>query len=345
MPAWFGFAGKSGKTLPPGLPFPNVGRLLPDQLRATVCYNAFQSAHIGHCGLEVISALLKILYIGSVGPLSTIPLQRLLGCGESVVAVAVAADHASDQPQRSIPVMTEQQGSIVSLARLHTIPIIVLSSSWTQSANELAKYAPDIIVVSCFAQKLPESVLSIPLVDCFNLHPSLLPAFRGPAPLFWQFRAGVEQFGITLHRMSAQFDSGDIIAQSRVFMPDGASGKRASELLAEAGGELLIQTLSNTAAEEWGTYPQDAQQASYQGFPSPSDYEVSVSWPARRLYNFICATRDRGLPYRCKVDDRVYWLLAVDSWQQTSNSGVVISGNTITIPCGRGSVTARFQAD
>lgn len=283
--------------------------------------------------------------MGSSGPLSVIPLQALLDSGQSVVAVALEADRKPGLREQRIPVMTGNQGSIASLARLHSIPVVKLSGLWSQSLDEIGKYSPDVIVVSCFARKLPDSVLSIPRIACFNLHPSLLPAYRGPVPLFWQFRAGVKKFGITLHRMSTQLDAGNIVAQTTVAMPDGVSGQQASGLLAEAGSELLVRNLSKFGRDELIGSPQDERCASYQGFPSPSDYAVSVTWSAKRMYNFICATRDRGVLYPCQVDRRVYWLLGVDSWQETGKSTVVISGNTITIPCSRGFVTARFETD
>jgi methionyl-tRNA formyltransferase len=291
------------------------------------------------------TALLKIVYIGSSGPLSVIPLQTLLDSGQSLCAIASAEDNKPGLQDRRIPVMTGSQGSIASLARLHSIPVIKLSGLWSQSVDEIGKYSPDIIIVSCFARRLPDPVLSIPGIGCFNLHPSLLPAYRGPVPMFWQFRAGVKEFGITLHRMSSQLDAGNIVAQTTVTMPDGAPGQRASVLLAEVGSELLVQTLSNIRRTELTGSPQDERYASYQGFPSPSDDGVSVGWSAKRLYNFICATRERGVLYPCRLDARVYWLLEADSWQETGDSGVVINGNTITIPCSRGFVTARFQTD
>jgi methionyl-tRNA formyltransferase len=255
------------------------------------------------------------------------------------------ADHKPGLQDLRIPVTIGNEGSIASLARLHNIPLIKLSGLWSEGVDQIAEYSPDIIIVSCFARRLPDSVLSIPDVGCFNLHPSLLPAYRGPVPLFWQFRAGVEAFGITLHRMSSQLDAGNIVAQTTVVVPDGFSCQQANVLLAEAGSELLVQTLSNFRGDELTGSPQDEHYASYQGFPSPSDYAVSADWSAKRLYNFICATRDRGMPYPCQLESRVYCLLEVDAWQETGDTGLMISGNTITIPCSRGSVTARFRAD
>lgn len=240
--------------------------------------------------------------------------------------------------------MDENLGTVVTLARLHNIPLIGLSGAWSRSVDEMARCSPDIILVSCFARRLPDSVLSIPRLGCFNLHPSLLPAYRGPVPLFWQFRAGARAFGITLHRMASRLDAGNIVAQSTLAMPDGISSQGASQLLAEAGGRLLLETLDECRGTELIGFPQDGRYASYQGFPSPSDYAVNVGWSARRLYNFICATREPGVHYPCRIDSRVYCLLDVASWGETGDSELVISGNTITLPCSPGFVTARFQA-
>ena len=274
-----------------------------------------------------------------------VPLQTLLEHGQNVVAVAMEADDTPAAQDRRIPILSGNPQSIANVARLHGLPLIDLSGHWSRSLARISSYSPDIIVVSCFARKLPDSVLSIPAMGCFNLHPSLLPAYRGPVPLFWQFRAGVEEFGITLHRMSAQIDAGNIVGQTRLVPHDGLTVQRASVLLAEAGGELLARTLTDSGRDRWLGVPQDDRYASYQGFPSPSDYAVSVSWSARRLDNFICATRDRGTRYPCLIDNQVYPLLEAESWQEEAVPRAVIKGNTITFPCRDGSVTARFEAD
>jgi len=289
--------------------------------------------------------VLKIIYIGSSGPLSLIPLQKLLDCGQAVVAVALEADDEPVLQDPRIPLLSTNHGSVASLARLHGIPLIELFRPWGCNVDEMGRYAPDLIVVSCFARKLPQSVLSIPHIGCFNLHPSLLPAYRGPVPLFWQFRAGVKTFGITLHRMSLRLDAGNIVAQTGVAMPDGVSGRQADVLLAEAGSEMLIHALRKSGRDRLSGSAQDEGDASYQGLPSASDYTVSVSWSAQRLYNFICATRDRGVRYPCRIDNRIYWLLEADAWQRTGEPRLVVNGNRLSIPCQRGSVTARFQTD
>jgi methionyl-tRNA formyltransferase len=295
--------------------------------------------------VELLTNLLRIVYIGSRGPLSLIPLVKLLDAGQSVCAIGVDADNTARPRDGRIPVTVEDRDSVEFVARRHGIPLIRLQGAWQVGVDEITAYMPHIILVSCFARRLPDVVLSIPSVGCFNLHPSLLPAYRGPLPLFWQFRDGCREFGVTLHQMTSRLDAGDIVAQRRLVMPDGASGRQASVLLAEIGGDLLFHTLSALRGGKPAALSQDERAASYQGYPVPADYAVSANWSARRLYNFVCATRDHGLRYPCDVGGHVYWLSDVVSWQQAPAPKRLISGNTLTIPCNPGYVVARMETE
>ncbi len=256
--------------------------------------------------------------------------------GATVCAVAVEDNSEANSRASSIPVLPDDRESLESFAFLNDIPLIRLSRDWSRNRDLLQHYAPDIILVSCFGRKLPDAILALPAVGCFNLHPSLLPAYRGPVPLFWQFRHGVHAFGITLHRMTPLLDAGDIIAQAGVELPGGIDHQQASRLLAEAGSKLLQR-------DEWAGCAQDESKASYYGFPAAADFAVSTTWSARRMYNFICATRERQRVYPCKVAGRVYRLVDADLCRESGRSALLIEGERITLPCSPGFVRARFE--
>ena len=213
---------------------------------------------------------MKVVYLGSAGPLSCIPFRALLETGRDIAAVGAAGASQTLVGARMIPVIAENHETIESLARVHGVPVTGLSGDWSREIPLLERYVPDVILVSCFPWRLPDEVLSIPGLGCFNLHPSLLPAYRGPSPLYWQFRGKVSKFGITLHRMSPQLDAGNIVGQTVVPMPDGVSLQQANRLLADAGGELMKQVLVDIKDGSLTERKQDESQASYQGFP-PSD--------------------------------------------------------------------------
>jgi len=274
--------------------------------------------------------------------MSYVPLRTLIESGRTVAAVGCQLEPAPYNAK--IPVFAEHSDSITSLALLHDIPLVELTGDWSLAVERLARISPDVILVSCFGRKLPRDIVSIPRHGCFNLHPSPLPRFRGPAPVFWQFRAGVESFGISVHYASAEIDAGDIVAQTRVTMPDGVNGRQADGLLAEAGSALIGSTLCSIENGLLKRRAQSQIDASYQGFPSSDDYAVSTRWTAKRMYNFICATRASGIIFPCAVDDRAYRLIGAKYYCNEGVDRAAADDNAISIKCSGGSVEAICMA-
>lgn len=287
---------------------------------------------------------MKIVYIGSSGPLSLIPLEQLLISNHQVCAIAFAAGSLKCGHDHRFPIVIRSSGAVESLARSNGIPVIRLQQDLSQCLVEMVQYQPDVILVSCFPRKLPDSIRSIPTIGCFNLHPSLLPAFRGPMPLFWQFREGEGNFGVTLHRMSSQLDAGNIIGQSTVSMPDGVTKQQANALLANVGCQLIARVLDDLERVTYKEIVQDEGLASYQGFPSESDFVVSTMWTAKRMFNFIRGTSEPGRIFPCHVGARVYPLVKAMAYREIGSARVVAAGTTITFPCSRGYIVARFLA-
>jgi methionyl-tRNA formyltransferase len=245
------------------------------------------------------------------------------------------------------PVIASQNETVEMLARMADVPGIKLFDDSEEYVGAIKSCKPDVIIVSCLARKLPDKILSIPRLGCFNLHPSLLPAFRGPVPLFWQFREGIEDFGMSLHRMISSIDTGPIIAQSRLSMPDGITNQHVSEVLARAGATLLEQTLDKISRGEITERIQNESEASVMSYPKDSDFVVSTAWTARRMYNFICATGYWGRTYLCEISGWVYQLIEATSYRTTTVPEMLFSikKDIITIPCADGVVTARLVPD
>ena len=262
-----------------------------------------------------------------------------------VCAVAMEGHHRPSPRKLSLPVVVEGSRSLASLALMHNIPLIELTDEWPIAVERLTQIAPDVILVSCFGRKLPNELISIPQRDCFNLHPSWLPAFRGPAPVFWQIRAGIESLGLTLHCVSSSIDAGDIVRQSRVTAPDGSNWVQIESLLAEEGSRLIEATLREIECGSLQRTPQAHSDASYQKLPTPDDYVVSTCWTARRMYNFICATRAPGIVFPCEVDGRIYRLTEAKSFRDTGDIRSMVEGNKISINCSRGFIKAVHAVD
>ena len=291
----------------------------------------------------------QVLFFGMQGRFSYAPLHALLERGVEVSAVVMPAQHwGFDQPavQRA-----EQKGgshpllpmlnstTILQLASQQHIPVWEVSDlSHPEAVALFTSYRPDIICVACFSLRIPRAILTIPRFGCLNVHPSLLPANRGPEPLFWTFREGDQQTGVTIHMMDEGMDTGDVVAQETIEVPDGISYVELEARCAALGGRLL-------AGCAWDLYKglavpvkQDEKQSSYHPFPSADDFVVNVTeWDARHVYNFICGIAAWGEQTILQVGDESMPVMAAISYSLKDNI-YSQEGEELWIPCRVGSV-------
>jgi methionyl-tRNA formyltransferase len=184
-----------------------------------------------------------------------------------------------------------------AIAARHQLPMGQLASMRDPAVIEsLAALHPEIIVVACFPRLLPETLLSIAPHGGFNLHPSLLPTLRGPEPIFWALRYGLEITGVTAHRLMNHFDAGDIYAQEPIAIPFGARiGEIESQLAAKAG-ELAVTTLSAIQHQTLRPVAQCASESTYAPFPTMHDFIIPSTWSGRRAFAFVRAVSPSGEP-------------------------------------------------
>jgi methionyl-tRNA formyltransferase len=253
---------------------------------------------------------IQVQFWGMSGPFSYQVLQGLLQAGTNVTAIVtpaaagkVSADpfiYLEPQTQRSpLPVSNPYlQPSIIHTGWELNLPVLELrnlTSALTTKA--LASQPADIAVVACYPFRLPPPILALPSEGFLNLHPSLLPELRGPYPLFWTFRLGKQQTGLTVHYMDSDLDSGDIVLQKKILLPDGIGGPDADALLAQHGASMLALACRSLTAGVLPRYPQP-EGGSYYPRPGRDDFRLPTTWPARRAYNFIRGTAEWGHPYR-----------------------------------------------
>ncbi len=228
---------------------------------------------------------LRILFLAMNGNFSSPPLCALLENGYRPRGLIIPPPPGMRMGFRRLPYPVGQgQALPLQIAAAHEVPIYEIGDLHHPEALALLE-GLDLIITACFPKILPPRWLAAPRLGAINLHPSLLPAYRGPYPLFWQFRAGEQNTGITLHFMDAAPDTGDILAQQRVPFPDGLTGPEADTLTAEAGASLLLQLIADP--ENIPRTPQPQGGATYQGVPTPEDLHIPANWTARRAFNFI----------------------------------------------------------
>jgi len=220
------------------------------------------------------------------------PLEALVSAGLAPAALLIPAPPGMATAFRRIqyPIpgsqLPDSALNLLQLATRHEIPIHQIGDVKDPAAlSWLESLSPDLIITACFPFILPPEWLDLPRLGALNLHPSLLPAYRGPQPLFWQLWNGERNTGVTLHWMDVGVDTGDIAAQARVDLPDGVREAEADGLFGRKGGELLVEALQDP--DNLPRSPQPAASASYQPAPGPADLVVPADWPARRVFNFM----------------------------------------------------------
>ena len=254
----------------------------------------------------------NVLFLGMQGRFSYPSLRALLGAGIQVCAVVIPAEQSfganlpviqkREQPQTSrmmLPVLySSVHTSILELAWERDIPVWeVRQLSDPETIRVFAAYHPDMICVACFSKRILRGILDIPPLGCLNVHPTLLPTNRGPEPLFWTFREGIQRTGVTIHLMDEGMDSGAIVAQEVIEIPDGISYTELEAQCAELGGKLLARSVWDLYNGVAKPVEQDETKSSYHAFPSDDDFVVPVAeWDARHVYNFICGVVSWGTP-------------------------------------------------
>lgn len=276
----------------------------------------------------------KVLFFGMQGSFSTPSLLALLEKGIEVCGVVLPASpvpgyetppiQRRKQPEGRrvpLPLLTmSTQPSIVDIAWREQIPVWdVYRLSHKETCDVLASYQPDMICAACFSRRIPRSVLDLPHSGCLNVHPSLLPANRGPVPLFWTFHEGQETTGVTIHLMSEGMDTGNILAQEPITVHDGMSYGQLELQCAQLGGKLLAETVWNVYRGNAVATPQDEAKGYYHSFPTDEDMIVHAEeWDARRVFNFIRGTAHLYGPITVYDHEKPYLVQNAASYSRDS---------------------------
>jgi methionyl-tRNA formyltransferase len=193
--------------------------------------------------------------------------------------------------------------SCAELAAHHRIPVHIDESVET-AAGELGALKPSIIYSFSYRHLIPENVLAMAPLGAFNLHPSLLPAYRGRAPVNWVLVNGERETGVTLHHMVARVDAGDIVGQRAVAIDDSDDALTLYRKLVPLGVELIEDLHPKIVA---GTAPRrkmDISKGSYFGRRKPEDGRIDWQWPARRIFNLVRAVTHPYPGAFCFVDGK-----------------------------------------
>jgi UDP-4-amino-4-deoxy-L-arabinose formyltransferase/UDP-glucuronic acid dehydrogenase (UDP-4-keto-hexauronic acid decarboxylating) len=205
--------------------------------------------------------------------------------------------------------------SCAALARSHGVPVYTperLDEPWLE---RIAAMHPAIIYSFYYRNLLPEALLRIAPLGAYNLHGSLLPSYRGRAPVNWMLVNGEREAGVTLHHMVARADAGDIVGQRAVAIDDSDTALTLYRKLVPLGVALLSEMHPLIVAGRAPRRPQDFSRGSYFGRRRPEDGRIDWRWPARRIVNLVRAVTHPYPGAFCSLGGRKLsiWVSAIAS--------------------------------
>ncbi len=210
--------------------------------------------------------------------------QAVSAAGYPLVAVYTQPDRPAGRGRRL------QVGPMKAWAAAAGIPVYQPATLRDPAVQaELASLAPDLLIVAAYGLILPPAVLAIPRWGCINVHASLLPRWRGAAPIQRALLAGDAESGVCIMRMEAGLDTGPVFAQARCPITPGMTGGDLHERLAMLGAETLRATLPDVLAGRLTPEPQDEARATYAPKLEKSEAELDWSRPASELERRVLA--------------------------------------------------------
>lgn len=208
-------------------------------------------------------------------------LEALLARGERVVAVVT---HEDD------PAEGDWFQSVAEIARAHRLPVLSpRSPNTSETRDALASFRADVFLSVWYRRLLGPELLALPGAAALNLHGSLLPAYRGRAPLNWVLVNGESRTGVTLHHMAAEADAGDVVAQEPIDIDPHDTALTLYHRMVKVGVDLLVQGYPAVVDGTAPRIPQDGSRATVFGRRRPEDGRIRWDWPAQRVANMIRA--------------------------------------------------------
>jgi len=250
----------------------------------------------------------RVLFLGMLGEFSRLVFESLLDRPQVEVCgvISTGGMPATGQSSGDMPVRVARLSHIGEQAEQSNIPWLHVDHlSSPETVSWITARAPNLILVACFSHYIPSSIYQLPELGSYNLHPSLLPAYRGPMPMFWQFRNAEPLFGVTLHKLADKLDSGQIIIQANHMLVPGCTGIQMNKELGGLAANLVEKFLAGLP-ECPVLQEQDESLASYQGYPATDDFMLDASGSAKRAYIFMMGTQHWNQVYLINLNGESY---------------------------------------
>ncbi len=224
---------------------------------------------------------MRVVFMGT--PEFAVPtLERIVESGHEVAAVFTQPDKPAGRGRQLAPPPVKQAAAKLGL------PVFQPAKIRTPEVHELLRgFGADAFVVVGYGRIIPQSIIDIPPLGIINVHASLLPKYRGAAPVQWAVANGERRTGVTTMRIDAGLDTGDILLAAETEIGPEETAVELSQRLARMGADLLVETLAGLAAGRIVPRPQDGSQASHAPVLKKEDGLIDWSRSAAEIHNRI----------------------------------------------------------
>ena len=303
-------------------------------------------------------AALKIIFMGTA-ELSCASLEKLARDERfSVVAVVTQPDKPKGRELKFTP------SPVKILAEKLNLPVLQpLKARDEKFISELRELKPDLMVVVAYGQILPPPILSLPAHGCLNVHTSLLPKYRGAAPIQWAIADGEPETGVTIMQMDAGLDTGPILSTRRTPILPTDDSQILHDRLAQLGAELLGETIPDYVAGKISPQPQPAAGSTYAAKIKKEDGKIVWSQPAVQIWNRLraftpwpgaftswrnaehCLGSNKPLPQPAETvlgapKPQLLKIWKAEVVEKSGAAGIILSADKtgIVVGCGRGAL-------
>lgn len=279
---------------------------------------------------------MKLVFMGTpVFALSC--LEQLIAAGHEVAAVFTQPDKPKNRGKQI------QMTPVKECALKHDIPVyqplsLRKGEDAEKSLETLREIAPECIVVVAYGQILPESILELPEYGCINVHASLLPMYRGAAPIQRCIQFGEKKTGVTTMYMAKGLDTGDMILTDTLDIPEDMTGSELHDKLSEMGGRLIVRTLAEVQKGTAPRIPQEGETC-YASMITKEELLLDFTKPAVQVRDFIRAMSSIPCAYTILDGKRlkVYGARLAEG-NYSGQPGEIADPETFTVVCGEGAV-------
>lgn len=280
---------------------------------------------------------MKVIFMGT--PDFAVPvLENLIAHHYDIQAVVTQPDRPVGRKRELKPTPVKE------VALKHNLPVLQPEKlSGSAEMEEIMTLQPDLIITAAFGQFLPQRLLDIPIYGCLNVHGSLLPKYRGGAPIQYAILSGDDKTGITIMEMVKKMDAGDIVKQAEVPIAKQDDAGTIFDKLSQLGADLLIETIPDYVAGKIQPIPQDESQVSYSPNISRADEQINWTKTAEQIDCQVRALRPWPIAHTLLGDKRLkLWQVTPLAEETNEAPGTIVkkSKKELWIACGKKTVLA-----